>query len=64
MTLDEQLEGLGRLLSEAREHASKGDVRALAHSLRNLATNATLLAGVVVLRPVLSVKDTIRKKAG
>lgn len=64
MTLEEQLDGLSRLVIEARELASKGDVRGLAHALRNLATNATLLAAVVAKRPVLNLKDSLEKKAG
>ena len=59
MTLDDQLEGLGRLLDEARDLAGDGDIRGLAHALRNLATNATLLASVVATRPLIVLKDSI-----
>lgn len=60
MTFEEQLESLAQQLAEARRSAAAGDPRATAHALRNLATNATLLATVVAIRPVVRLRDTLR----
>ncbi|HWC14792.1 MAG TPA: hypothetical protein VG929_09375 [Actinomycetota bacterium] len=64
MTFEEQLDSLGHQLADARRSAGAGDARGTAHALRNLATNATLLATVVALRPAIRVRDTLRRRAG
>ena len=64
MTFEEQLDSLAHQLDDARRSAIAGDPRAAAHALRNLATNATLLATVIALRPVVRLRDTLWPKAG
>lgn len=64
MTFEEQLDSLAQQLADTRRLAATGDAHGTAHALRNLATNATLLATVVALRPAAHLRDTLRRQAG